>query len=202
MMLTCVGSLFQPTRSRRARPGSAPIARAILFVSTHALAKSATIGAGKMVIDELSFNPRAREERDDALLLYASGSDSFQPTRSRRARPVDRTECKFCIAFQPTRSRRARLMPLAITHRAAVFQPTRSRRARLVQRLPRGAVVGVSTHALAKSATHRHVPDHTHFGFQPTRSRRARLEGVGSALMEVWFQPTRSRRARRRQFST
>jgi hypothetical protein len=126
-------------------------------VSTHALAKSATHVVGPSVVSLTSFNPRAREERDD----------------------VDAGRFAAAVTFQPTRSRRARLADaLDIDARVLEFQPTRSRRARPVKLGLKDGVIEVSTHALAKSATISKNRDVRAKKFQPTRSRRARRDAL------------------------
>ena len=99
---------FQSTRSRGARLSNADTCRPLR-----------------------RFNPRARGERDPALLYITSTRCSFQSTRSRGAR------------HSLTKRRLLVIM----------FQSTRSRGARHSSRTPRRGQREVSIHALAGSAT-------------------------------------------------
>ncbi len=146
-------SLFQSTRSRRARR------------SDH---------GGLYVVS--GFNPRAREERDNFDAFESPATGSFNP-RAREERDVDdgRTVVKVscfnprareerdvavvhcasvAIQFQSTRSRRARRASMCASIASVAFQSTRSRRARPTRYVGSPPCGRVSIHALAKSATH------------------------------------------------
>ena len=216
--------MFQPTRSRRARPKPRREALTAHFVSTHALAKSATCGrdaaVGVLYVSthalaksatgrpdfraaRKGFNPRAREERD------------WHKTSGVRA-----TQC-----FNP-RAREERDPPclLMADDGSGCFNP-RAREERDRAWRARWCAHRVSTHALAKSATRGTPPLEASHQLQPTRSRRARRvryaprrvahcvsthalaksathQACRDAECYRLFQPTRSRRARPRSTST
>ena len=148
--------MFQPTRSRRARQR----------VLHHQL------GLPR------GFNPRAREERDARRGPVRRESDEFQPTRSRRARRRGRRPLRgrrhvstHALAKSATGSPAAgagqadRFNPRAREERdstPASIQPSpqcfnpRAREERdrsVLDRADHATGTGVSTHALAKSAT-------------------------------------------------
>ena len=187
---------FQPTRSRRARPRSS--------MRPHAP-------------EAASFNPRAREERD-RMRIRGLPSAMFQPTRSRRARRERSCGPRRSNCFNP-RAREERDRARASWHALmGVFQPTRSRRARpradcrakASSFNPRAreerdqcrlsAVShAVSTHALAKSATHDRVDDRRAVSDVSTHAlAKSATPGCWIRCVARMFQPTRSRRARPR----
>ena len=190
------------------------------MVSTHALAKSAT--PSLMYVGRsgtMSFNPRAREERDKVggIHRFASARVSTHAlAKSATPHVTVRTQrrCRVSThALAKSATVAARVLALA-----AKFQPTRSRRARRGERRQGFDVRYVSTHALAKSATRRdahrrqvgicfnprareerdlsHRVSHGSREVQPTRSRRARPDELRPYLEGWKFQPMRSRRAR------
>ena len=145
-------------------------------VSIHAPARGATtVKSRKMNIFQ-SFNPRAREGRDDiksdttlpesmvsihapargatsGLLLTRKESDRFQSTRPRGARLFSSTRTPSDWLFQSTRPRGARPRQRLHIQGDGTFQSTRPRGARLYQAFPFEAVDVVSIHAPARGAT-------------------------------------------------
>ena len=103
-------------------------------VSTHALAKSATLAArNRSYTCRVRFptHGSAREERDRDTAFVHIKRTVFQPTRSRRARPEETLKSRtYEDCFNP-RAREERDASLGHAEILSVmFQPTRSRRAR------------------------------------------------------------------------
>src|SRR5258708_5152904 len=98
------------------------------LVSTHALAKSATIWP-RTYIGLRGFNPRAREERDVRSTRMRSRIGSFNPRAREERDPCRLIASRWTHRFNP-RAREERDLRTGDTKMAARFQPTRSRRAR------------------------------------------------------------------------
>ena len=81
------GAVFQSTRPRGARREMMGRFSLPQTVSIHAPARGATRLRAQDRGEGMSFNPRAREGRDDCALHYALHDILFQSTRPRGARP-------------------------------------------------------------------------------------------------------------------
>ena len=124
----------------------------------------------------MSFNPRAHAGRDDKCCKAQGGSEKFQSTRPRRARPTFQGKLFYCFRFQSTRPRRARPNTppeYPICRHVSIHAPTQ------------GATSVILAISLAR------------FSFQSTRPRRARPISRQYRDFRFGFQSTRPRRARR-----
>ena len=122
-------------------------------VSIHAPARGATKQPYCHSWTHCSFNPRAREGRDDALTNLSVITGVFQSTRPRGARRYGRIGSCNVSKFQSTRPRGARQRRLAGLYPLRLFQSTRPRGARLCVHLRLRYNVKVSIHAPARGAT-------------------------------------------------
>ena len=230
---------FQSTRPRGARRGRNLENLQNNAVSIHAPARGATVaprhaqrgfkfqstrprGARRVWrVPETSvgsFNPRAREGRDDMKFqregaLYVSihaparGATSlkgdimppkkFQSTRPRGARPQKLRTVYFVGEFQSTRPRGARLGIPGYRSTCSAFQSTRPRGARRSVKMDDLCRLRVSIHAPARGATPARcltpapAPVSIH---APARGATAAIQMVLNAMA---FQSTRPRGARR-----
>ena len=167
--------VFQSTRPRGARPYYVYSTLATDQVSIHAPARGATRSSCGPRSARSSFNPRAREGRDQRGSGEADERSGFNP-RAREGRDgVRATESPRTRTFQSTRPRGARREYLRI----------------------RGNRSRVSIHAPARGATRcRRVP-RAPPSFQSTRPRGARLFAGVNGPSARMFQSTRPRGARR-----
>ena len=123
----------------------------------------------------ISFNPRARRGRDDAIQSAVIELDEFQSTRPQGARPASPKRPSGRLRFQSTRPQGAR-PPLFLLPRVVhKFQSTRPQGARL----PPGFASGYR------------------LSFQSTRPQGARLAEHGPSSIFREFQSTRPQGARR-----
>ena len=79
------GAMFQPTRPRGARLDPTRPMQAVLYVSTHAPARGATLAEIRSKCRTSCSNPRAREGRDISCAPIITSSHSFNP-RAREGR--------------------------------------------------------------------------------------------------------------------
>ena len=188
---------FQSTRPRGARRLLPHMGTTGSAVSIHAPARGATAylfgpaGTGK------SFNPRAREGRDEGEYETPESVDEFQSTRPRGARRNVIQSAISGIQFQSTRPRGARHRLCMAAHRHQGFQSTRPRGARLGSLHVETHCIAVSIHAPARGATElEHI--HGEFDkFQSTRPRGARPPSHSISCQSPRFNP-RAREGRDR----
>src|SRR5690606_38570423 len=129
-MSLAISLMFQSTRSRGARltpdgfrlPGSIvsihALARSatktavnnamIRRVSIHALARSATLLSSALHLNKVSFNPRAREERDEFVGWFGRRVLGFNPRAREERDHRHHRHHRHQMTFQSTRSRGAR----------------------------------------------------------------------------------------------
>ena len=123
--------------------------------------------------DHGSFNPRAREGRDELRELIRDTLREFQSTRPRGARRTAMTRRGCCVKFQSTRPRGARLRLNMSINGTLSFNP-RAREGRDDRHTLWRYQDAVSIHAPARGATTPLRRSRSRRGFQSTRPRGAR----------------------------